>query len=151
LLLPACRQADGPVSAPDANVQGELIDVGHDLEDIARRRDPEAPNNLAEDLRRYARRPTAVPAVEELARRTAGVVAGSTLTEQAAQRLAHNLWLAVAARENSERQTETLQNDTQSLLMSIGIPEGRAQQVAEQVGEVQRAVNDRPRRWYELF
>jgi hypothetical protein len=61
------------------------------------------------------------------------------------------LWLSVAARDISERQIESLQNDTQSLLASVGIPEERAQQVAVQVGEVQRAVTNRPRRWYEFF
>lgn len=73
------------------------------------------------------------------------------MTEQAAQRLTHNLWLSVAARDISERQVESLQNDTQSLLVSVGVAEVRAQEVATQVGEVQRAVTDRPRRWYELF
>jgi hypothetical protein len=39
----------------------------------------------------------------------------------------------------------------QSLLMSAGIAEPNAQQVAAQVGDVQRAISDRPRRWYEFF
>jgi hypothetical protein len=89
--------------------------------------------------------------VDELSRRTADALAGSQLSEQAAQRLTHNLWLSVAARDISERQIESLQNDTHSLLVSVGIPEDRAEQVAVQVGEVQRAVTSRPRRWYELF
>ena len=59
------------------------------------------------------------------------------------QRLAHNLWLSVAAREMSERQIETLQNDVQALLI-VGVAEEGAQQVAAQVGEVQSAVTLRP-------
>ena len=78
-------------------------------------------------------------------------MAGTQLTEQAAQRLTHNLWLSIVTQDSSERQVESLQNDTHALLVSIGIGEDRAQQVAVQVGEVQRAVTDRPRRWYELF
>ena len=81
----------------------------------------------------------------------ATVLAGVDLAEQTAQRLAHSLWLSVVARELSERQTETLQNDVQSLLMAEGIAEEDAQLVAAQVGEVQGAVAARPRRWYELF
>ena len=79
------------------------------------------------------------------------VLAGVDLTEQAAQRLAHNLWLSVVARELSERQVETLQNDVQALLMEEGVAEESAQQVAAQVGDVQGTVTTRPRRWYELF
>ena len=151
LLLGGCRQPDGTVPTPDATVQEELGDVARDLQYIAAARDPEAPKNLADDLRKYAQRPAAVPAVDELSRRTAGAVTGSQLTEQAAQRLTHNLWLSVAARDISERQVESLQNDTHSLLVSVGVAEARAQEVALQVGEVQRAITARPRRWYELF
>jgi hypothetical protein len=151
LTLCGCRQPDGSVPTPDATVQEELGDVSRDLQYIAAARDPEAPTNLADDLRKYAQRSSAVPAVDELSRRTAGAIAGSQMTEQAAQRLTHNLWLSVAARDISERQVESLQNDTQSLLVSVGVAEDRAQQVAVQVGEVQRVVTMRPRRWYELF
>lgn len=151
LSLGACRQADGPIPAPNQTVQGELVDVAHDLENIAKVRDPQAPKDLADDLRKYARRPSTEPAVDELSRRTAGILAGANLTEQAAQRLAHNLWLSVAARELSERQIETLQNDVRSLLTSMGVAEENAQRVAAQVGDVQGAVTDRRRRWYELF
>ena len=147
----ACRQADGSVPTPSAETQEELIDVSRDLQYIASGRDPAAPKYLASDLRKYARRATARPAVEELAQRTAAAVTGVTLGEQDAQRLTHNLWLTVAAREISERQVEGLQSDMQALLLSVGVPQNRAEPVAAQMGEVQRAVTDRPRRWYELF
>ena len=146
-----CRQPDGQVPAPGVEVQQELGDVVRDLQNVASARDPQAPKDLADDLRKYVPRPAAVPAVDELTRLTAGAVAGTQLTEQAAQRLTHNLWLSVVARDSSERQVESLQNDTHALLVSIGVGDDRAQQVAVQVGEVQRAVTDRPRRWYELF
>jgi len=151
LSLGACRQADGPIPAPNQNVQEELVDVTRDLQNIAASRDPQAPTDLAADLRKYAQRPDARPAVDQLSLRTASVLPGVNLPEQAAQRLAHDLWLSVAARDLSERQIETLQNDVQSLLMSVGVAEENAQQVAAQVGDVQGVVTDRPRRWYELF
>jgi hypothetical protein len=146
----ACRQGDGPVPTPNATVQEELVDVRRDLQNAANR-NPDAPEELAHDLRKYVIRPAATAAVDELSRRTVQVLPASKLTEQAAQQLAHNLWVTVTARELSERQVESLQNDVQSLLMSVGVTEPNAQQVAAQVGDVQRAVGDRPRRWYELF
>jgi len=151
LSLGACRQADGPMPAPNENVQEELVDVTRDLQNVASGRDPQAPTNLADDLRKYTDGPSAKLVVDELSQRAATVLAGVNLTEQAAQRLAHNLWLSVAASELSERQVETLQNDVQSLLMAEGVAEENAQQVAAQVGDVQGAVTARPRRWYELF
>ena len=151
LSLGACRQADGPLPAPSQAVQEELVDVTRDLQNVAASSDPQAPQDLVDDLQKYAQRPSARPAVNELSRRTASVIAGVNLTEQDAQRLAHTLWLSVAARELSERQIGTLQNDLQALLMSVGVTEANAQQVAAQVGDVQGVVTNRPRRWYELF
>lgn len=151
LSLGACRQADGPIPTPSQTVQEELVDVTRDLQNVASGRDPQGPQDLAADLRKYVERPDAVLAVDELSTRTARALGGRALADQDAQRLAHNLWLAVEAREMSERQIETLQNDVQALLMSVGVAEESAQQVAAQVGEVQTAVTDRPRRWYELF
>lgn len=150
LALGACRQADGPMPPANADIQGELEDVRHDLQNIAKS-DPAGPQDLADDIGKYSRRATAIPAINELTRRTANVLVGKTVNEQAGQRLAHSLWTTVAARELSERQVETLQNDVQSILVSIGVAEPQAQQVAAQVGEVQKAVGDRPRRWYEFF
>ena len=151
ISLPACRQADGPIPTPSQTVQEELHDVGRDLQNVASGRDPEAPKDLADDLRKYAKRKTSQPAIDELSRRTASVLPGKNLPDQAAQQLAHDLWLSMMAREASEKQIEGLQNDVQSLLMSLGVAEDGAKQVAAQVGQVQSAETDRPRRWYELF
>ncbi len=151
VALGACRQADGPIPEPDADVQAELVDVAKDLQNVARGTDPEAQRDLTSDLGKYARRPAEVPAVDELSRLTAAAVRGVDLSERSAQRLAQSLWVAVSARELSERQVENLRNDMQLLLTSIGVSESNAQQVAAQVTQVQGAVNSRPRRWYEVF
>jgi len=151
LSLGACRQADGQMPTPDENIQSELEDVRRDLQAIALARDPQAVQDLADDLRKYTESPSAWPAVEELSKRTAAALAGADLSEQPGQRLAHDLWIAVAAFDLSERQVENLQNDVQALLMAEGIAEETAQQVSAQIGDVQGAVNDRSRRWYEVF
>jgi hypothetical protein len=148
--LGACRQADGPIPAPNATVREELVDVRRDLQNIAGK-NPTAPAEFADDIRKYARRPAAVPAIEELARRTTTVLQGKKVSDQAAERLAQSLWTSLAATEISERQVESLQNDVHSQLVAIGVSEENAQQVAAQIGEVQKAATDRPRRWYEWF
>lgn len=151
LVAAGCRQPDGPMPTPSPDAQEDLSDISRDLTYIATGSDPAAPQDLSADLLKYVARDSVMPVVEELSRRTAGAVANTKLPEQTAQRLAHTLWLAIASREISERQVEALQNDTQSMLMSIGVADEQAQQVAAQVGEVQRTVTDRVRRWYEWF
>ena len=151
IVLGGCRQADGPVPTPSQTYQEELVDVARDLQNVASGRDPNASSDLASDLRKYTDKPSARPLVDELSARTAKAVSGRDLGEQDAQRLAHNLWVSIYAKDLSERQIDTLQNDIQALLVSLGAAEDSAQQVAAQVGEVQGAVTLRPRRWYELF
>jgi hypothetical protein len=150
LSLAGCRQGDGPVPTPNAATQNEIDDMSRDLLGIARK-DAESQKYLSDDLHKYTDVSSNLPAFDELARRTSGVVAGAKLSEQAAQQLAHNLWLTVSAREMSERQVETLQMDFQTVLVSAGVPEPSVQPVTEQVQEVQRLVTTRPRRWYEFF
>lgn len=151
LGLTACRQADGPLPAASGEVPNRLHDIGRDLQSVAGG-EAQARQDLIDDVvifvESYA---DARPALETLSTSTADVVAGKTLSDQDAQRLAHQLWTSAAARELSEKQVEGLQNDMQALLVSIGVPEDRAQGVAAQAGEVQKRVTTRPRRWYEVF
>ena len=145
-----CRQADGPMPVPEGEVPNRLVDISRDLMSVSRG-DTQARKDLADDLRVFVSRKEAVPAADELARRTSAVVDGRTLDDQNAERLAHHLWTAAAAREMSQRQVESLQNDLHALLVSFGVPEDNAVNVASQAGEVQKLVTSRERRWYEFF
>jgi hypothetical protein len=150
LSLAACRQADGPIPTPNLATQNEIDDLSRDLLGVVSRVD-QSDRNLADGLHKYTENPDILPAFDELARRTSSVVAGSRLSQTAAQQLAHALWLTVAAREMSGRQVEALQTEMQAVLIAAGVPEPDAQPVVAQVGEVQRLVTARPKRWYEFY
>jgi type IV pilus biogenesis protein CpaD/CtpE len=145
-----CRQTDGPMPTAEGEVPNRLVDISRDLMSVSRG-DTQARQDLADDLRVFVTNREAVPAADELARRTSDVVAGKTLDDQNAERLAHHLWTAAAARDISQRQVESLQNDLHALLVSMGVPEDNALNVASQAGEVQRLVTTRERRWYEFY
>jgi hypothetical protein len=150
-LAGACRQPDGPLPAAEGDAPNRVGDLSRDILSVARG-ETTARQDFADDLRVFVEeKPEAIEAVDELARRTSESISGTEMSDQNAQQLAHHLWTAVAARELSERQVESLQNDLQSMLVSAGIPEATAQNVATQAGEVQRTVTDRRRRWYEFF
>jgi hypothetical protein len=150
LLGGGCRQADGEMPTPQGEMPNRIGDISRDLRSIAGG-DAQARQDLSDDLVTFVEEDDLHPALEELARQTAETINGRNLSEQQAQRLAHHLWTSVAARELSQRQVETLQNEVNALLVEIGAPEGNAQTVSAQVGEVQKLVTDRPRRWYEVF
>jgi hypothetical protein len=150
LAIAGCRQADGPMPTTEGEVPNRLVDISRDLMS-ASRGDTQARQDLAADLRVFVSKQEAVPAANELARRTSEVVDGKALNDQNAERLAHHLWTAAAAREMSQRQVESLQNDLHALLVSMGVPEDNALNVASQAGEVQRLVTTRERRWYEFY
>ena len=151
LLLAGCRQADGPMPEATGEVPNRLADITRDLQAVARG-DAQARQDLADDVTVFVDADGEPRmAVNELSRRTAEVVTGSRLSEQSAERLARQLWTAAAGRELSQRQVETLQGEMHALLVEIGVPEDRAENTATQVGEVQRLLTDRPKRWYQLF
>ena len=150
-VLTSCRQADGTMPTPTQAATDDIYDLSRDLQNVAGG-NPNGPAEFAQDIHEYAAdKASAKPAVEELVRRTTSMLGGRMLSDQTARQLAHSLWMTVAARDLSERQIETLQNEVRTVLVSTGISEENAQQVAAQVGEVQLAVTDRQRRWYEMF
>src|SRR5688572_31323021 len=112
-----CRQADGPVPTPNQTYQEELVDVARDLQNVATGRDPNGPTDLADDLRKYTDKPVARSLVDELTARTVKAIAGRELAEQDAQRLAHNLWVFVYAKDLSESEEHTSELQSQSNLV----------------------------------
>jgi hypothetical protein len=151
LSLAACRQADGPLPPATGTVPNELGDISRDLQNLASG-NAEGPKDLAADIGHYAEGTNGgQAAAAELSRRLGQALTGKTFTLAQALPLAHSCWAAVAGRQLSEKQVENLQNEMTSQLMSLGVPEQQAQNVAAQVGVVQQAVTARHRRWYELL
>src|SRR3954465_13341682 len=62
LTLSGCRQADGTIPQADATTEEELLDVRHDLQNIAGG-DPNGPRDLEHDVTKYARKPEEVPSI----------------------------------------------------------------------------------------
>ena len=147
----ACRQPDAPVPSPPAYRDEEIADVVQDLLNVSRSR-KDSPEELVEDLVRFGQEdPAAQKAAAAFGRQVASVLANTKLAEPDAQQLAHTLWLVTAARDASERQITAMGEDLKATLISIGVSEAGAQTASAQVALVQRVVNKRPRRWYELF
>jgi hypothetical protein len=151
LSFAACRQADGALPPATGTVPNELGDISRDLQGLASG-NPEGPKDLAADLSHYAEGSNGgAGAAEELSRRLGQALTGKTFKLADALPLAHTSWVAVAGRQLSEKQVESLQNEMKSQLMTLGVSEQQAQDVAAQVGVVQQAVTARHRRWYELL
>ena len=148
----ACRQPDGPLPSAgnDAEIPNKLYDMSRDLQSIAGGEE-QAKQDWVDDVRVFARTSQSESAVVPFARQIADAVAGTKLTEQGSQQLAHSTWTAVAATELSDRQVETLQGELKSHLLAAGVPDDRATAAATEVGTVQKAISTRPRRWYEVF
>jgi hypothetical protein len=137
LSLGGCRQADGPVPAPNQTIQEELVDVTRDIQYIASGRDPEAPKYLTDDLRKYTERPTALPVVDELSSRTAQVIGGRDLADRTRMPCAQPV--AVGGRPRAERAAGRDAAERRAGVDVGGIGAERAAG-AVQVGDVQRAV-----------
>jgi hypothetical protein len=151
LALGGCRQPDGAMPVPAGDDPGRITDLMGDLDSISRG-DADGQESLTEDLLIFTQgKPQADAAVKELGTRTAAALKGRSLADEPTKAYANQLYLTVRAWRLSERQVKTLQTDVQTTLTSGGIPMEAAQPIVDQVAEVQRAVNETPRRWYQWF
>jgi len=150
LSLTACQMADGPLPSEAGDRPNEIEEISRDMVNVAGH-DPAATDDLVNDVTHYAEGDMdGMVAATDLSRRLAQAIAGKTFTAAEALPLARSCYIAVAARQLSDKQAENLQNEFKSQVMALGVDEPQAQVLAVQVGVVQRAVTTRQRRWYEL-
>ena len=146
----SCRQADGPIPAPSADQSNEIGDIARDMVNVVNK-DPQAAEDLRSDLVKYAANDEAGRQIDALAKEISDALAGARLTDDTAQSLARVVWVGLNGKELSERQAETLGREVKTVLSTTGVTEQRAQAIADRLGAVQRAVTEKPRRWYQVF
>ena len=151
VAVAGCRQADGPLPPATGSVPNELGDISRDIWNLAGG-NADGAKDLSDDISHYAEGSSGgQPAARELSNRLATALKGKQFKLAQAMPLAHTCWETVAARQLSEKQVEGLKAEMKSQLMSLGVADPQAQNVADQVGVVQQAVTGRHRRWYELL
>jgi pyrroline-5-carboxylate reductase len=105
-------------------------------------------NDLRDDLANLSGQPPPDHLVAELASRLNDALAGTTLTDEAAMRLADRLFVAATARDLSERQQANLRTEVTGALTAAGVPQAKAEPVAVVVGEIQTAIGENRKRWW---
>lgn len=145
-----CRQPDGELPVQNGEVPNRLHDLERDLESVAAG-EPDGPKDLADDLAVFAEGTEGVNAARTLAGSTSVVLVKRMLNEEALKQLTTVLWKTVASRDLSERQVDGLKDDMRGTLISIGVSQADSNTVADRVGQAQKAVTRRTRRWYERY
>jgi hypothetical protein len=149
-VVAGCRQSDGALPQETGDVPNRLHDLQRDLESVAAG-EAEGPKDLADDLAVFAGDPDGVAAARTLAGSTSVVLLKRSINEDALKQLSTILWKAIASRELSERQVDVLKDDMRGVLISIGVAQADANAVAERVGQTQKTVTLRTRRWYQRY
>ena len=148
--LGGCRQPDGVLPARVDDVPGRLEDLGRDLQNVAPG-DPQAVQDLGDDLAVFTERPAGITAAHALATTVSSMLVKRTLNGEFVARLAALLWTVSAARDLSERQVDALKDELREMLLSLGVSQQDANLAAGRVGDVQKAVTGRSRSWYERY
>jgi len=145
--------ADGPMPTPSSEDLNRLDDLRRDLGNIVAGH-AEAKQDFLDDLMVFHKpgtKPEAPPAITELARLIGDAAIASQVKEASVPPLLKQVWVAVTARDLSEKQVATLQADVRTTLAGLGVPEPSQQAISSQIVVVQKAVTDRSRKWYEVF
>jgi hypothetical protein len=153
LAAAGCRMADGPLPTPSSEDLNRLDDLRRDLGNVVGGHQ-EARQDFLDDLMVFVKpgtKPDAAGAISELARLVSEAAIAAQVKEAAVPPFLKQVWVAVVARELSEKQVTTLQADVKTTLAGLGVAEPAAQAISNQIGTVQKSVTDRTRRWYEVF
>jgi hypothetical protein len=145
-----CRQPDGALPQQNSETVNRLHDLQRDIQSVAAG-EADAPKDLADDLAVFADEPEGVSAARTLAGSTSVVLVKRSLSDEALNQLSSVLWKTVASRELSDRQIDALKDDMRGTLVSIGVSQSDSNAVADRVGQTQKAVTHRTRRWYERY
>ena len=150
----ACRMADGPMPNPKADeVPNQLGDLGRDLSGVVNG-DAMARQDFVDDLLVFVdtgKSPNAEAPVKALAAQVIDAAVATKPSEAAAAPLLEHLYVAISARQLSEGQVKTLEENVQAAASRMGLDDVKARALASQAGIVQQAVTERHRRWYEVF
>jgi hypothetical protein len=146
----ACKQGDGVLPGKSGDVPNRLGDLQRDLAAVVGG-DQQAVQDLTDDLMVFCEEPEGRNAAKAMATTVSSMLVNRPVNDEAQAKIVNLLWTAVAARELSERQVDLLKDDVRNTLLSVGVTQPDANLAAGRVGEVQKAVTLRARRWYERY
>jgi hypothetical protein len=146
----ACKQGDGSMPAKANDVPNRLGDLKRDLESVVAG-DQQGIQDLADDLMVFTDEPEGRTAAKALAMTVCPLLVNRKITDESQTKIVELLWTSVAARELSERQVDALKDDMRNTLQAVGVTQPDANLAAGRVGDVQNAVTQRMRRWYERY
>jgi hypothetical protein len=149
LVVAGCRQPDGQIPQPSTEEQNEIGDVSRDLLNVARG-DAQATQELSDDLGNFTPFDAAIRLAPQMGVRLARALSGRTVTDQQARAISEQLFVVFKANTLSVRQITTVQDALRMHLAQIGTPERDIASVLDQVAAVQAAINESPKRWWQV-
>lgn len=145
-----CKQGDGALPAKAGDVPNRISDMKRDMESMVAG-DQTALKDLTDDLSVFTEEQEGQTAVRGLTNTLAPMLMNRSINDETMTRIVTVLWTATAARDLSERQVDALKDDMRTVLMSVGVSQPDANLAAGRVGELQKAVTLRTRRWWERY
>jgi hypothetical protein len=145
-----CKQGDGALPAKAGEVPNRISDMKRDMESMVAG-DQTALKDLTDDLSVFTEEQEGQTAVRGLTNTLAPMLMNRSINDETMTRIVTVLWTATAARDLSERQVDALKDDMRTVLMSVGVSQPDANLAAGRVGDVQKAVTLRTRRWWERY
>jgi hypothetical protein len=151
-LAAGCQQADGPIPEQNEEITNRIDDLSRDVLNVAGG-NQQAPDEFLDDLLAFGEGSDGSDAdtVRALGRAFTPAITGKAISEEAARRIATQLWFVTAGWELSERQGETVLNGLRDALGAAGLSQVETEPVIAQASATQKALTVRPRRWYERF
>jgi len=149
IVSSGCRQPDGPVPQPTREEQNEIGDVSRDLLSVAGG-DKQAQQDLSDDLANFSPYDAATRFAPQMAARLSRALTGRKVTDEQARAISQQMFVAFSANKLAARQITGIQEEIRKHLAQIGTPEPDIVAVVNQIASVQAAINEAPKRWYQV-
>jgi hypothetical protein len=150
LAAGACKQGDGAMPAKSGDIPSRLGDLKRDLAAVVGG-EQQAVQDLTDDLMVFIDEPEGKTTTQAMATTICSMLVKRPVSDEMQTKIVNLMWTAVAARELSERQMDALKDDVRNTLLAVGVTQPDANLAAGRVGDVQKAVTLRSRRWYERY
>jgi hypothetical protein len=148
MTVAACRQPEGTMPKPQGEQVNRVEDITQDLRNVARK-DAQAPGELLDDLTYLDPAPRPPDRLKAVADAVSAAIAGKTLGEPEARKVADLLFASIALRDLSQDQIEQVGVELRDALVTVGADAPAAERASTAAMALASDVTQNKKKWYQ--
>lgn len=147
-VVASCKQPEGKMPTPTGDQPNRIVDVSHDLRNVARK-DSSAPSELLDDLTTLNGAPRSPARLKALGDALVSALGGKNLPDETAKKIADFLFVLISAGDLSRSQIQDVGAQLRETLISVQVTPDQADLASGAAIALANEVTTNHRRWYQ--